>query len=81
MYTKLKNKYLKITLFTKSLTETKFGSIKSHYPPLPEQQQIAAILSNIDDTLQKTDKIIKQTQRLKKGMIQKLLTHFNAWVL
>ena len=43
-------------------------------PQLPEQQQIASILSNVDDTIQKTDKIIKQTQRLKKGMMQKLLT-------
>ena len=43
-------------------------------PPLPEQQQIASILSNVDDTIQKTDQIIKQTQRLKKAMMQKLLT-------
>ena len=43
-------------------------------PPLSEQQQIASILSNVDDTIQKTDKIIEQTQRLKKGMMQKLLT-------
>jgi type I restriction enzyme, S subunit len=43
-------------------------------PPLPEQKQIASILSNVDDTIQKTDQIIKQTQRLKKAMMQKLLT-------
>ena len=43
-------------------------------PPIPEQQQIASILSNVDDTIQKTDQIIEQTQRLKKGMKQKLLT-------
>ena len=43
-------------------------------PTYPEQKQIASILSNVDDTIQKTDKIIKQTQRLKKGMMQKLLT-------
>jgi type I restriction enzyme, S subunit len=47
--------------------------IKLPLPPLPEQQQIASILSNVDDTIQKTDKIIEQTQRLKKGMMQKLL--------
>ena len=43
-------------------------------PPLPEQKQISSILSNVDDTLQKTNQIIEQTQRLKKGMMQKLLT-------
>jgi type I restriction enzyme, S subunit len=43
-------------------------------PSRPEQKQIASILSNIDDTIQKTDQIIKQTQLLKKAMMQKLLT-------
>lgn len=43
-------------------------------PPLPEQRQIVSIISNVDDTIQKTDQIIKQTQRLKKGMMQKILT-------
>ena len=43
-------------------------------PPLSEQQQIVSILSNIDDAIQKTDQIIEQSQRLKKGMMQKLLT-------
>ena len=42
-------------------------------PPLPEQKQITSILSNVDDTLQKTNQIIEQTQRLKKGLMQKLL--------
>ena len=43
-------------------------------PLLPEQKQIASILSNVDDTIQKTDQIIKQTQLFKKAMMQKLLT-------
>ena len=52
----------------------KLQSILFPVPPLPEQKQIASILSNVDDTIQKTDQIIEQTQRLKKGMMQKLLT-------
>jgi len=48
--------------------------IKIIKPPLSEQKQIASILSNVDDTLQKTNQIIEQTQRLKTGMMQKLLT-------
>jgi type I restriction enzyme S subunit len=43
-------------------------------PKLKEQQKISSVLSNVDDTLQKTNQIIEQTQRLKKGMMQKLLT-------
>ena len=40
-------------------------------PPLPEQKQIATILSSVDDAIQKTNQIIDQTQRLKKGMHSK----------
>ena len=57
-----------------TLTVKKLQSILSPVPPLPEQKQISSILSNVDDTLQKTNQIIEQTQRLKKGMMQKLLT-------
>ncbi len=44
-------------------------------PLLKEQQKIASILSKVDELIQKTDQIIEQIQRLKKGLIQKLLTN------
>lgn len=43
-------------------------------PPLPEQKKIAAILSSVDDAIAKTKAVIEQTKKLKKGMMQKLLT-------
>ena len=43
-------------------------------PPMQEQKKIAAILSRMDELIQKTDQIIEQTQRLKKGLMQNLLT-------
>jgi type I restriction enzyme S subunit len=43
-------------------------------PPLKEQQKIASILSNLDELIQKTAQIIEQNQRLKKGLMQRLLT-------
>jgi len=43
-------------------------------PPLPEQKAIAEILSTVDKTIQKVDEIIAKTERLKKGLMQKLLT-------
>jgi len=49
-------------------------SIKIKLPPIPEQQKIASILSNVDSLIDQTQKIIEQTQRLKKGLMQKLLT-------
>jgi type I restriction enzyme S subunit len=41
---------------------------------IKEQQKIASVLSTVDELIQKTDQIIEQTQRLKKGLMQRLLT-------
>ncbi len=43
-------------------------------PPLEEQKAIAYILSTVDEALQKTNEIIEKTERLKKGLMQELLT-------
>ena len=43
-------------------------------PSKSEQQKIASILSNIDSLISQTQKEIEHTQRLKKGLMQKLLT-------
>jgi type I restriction enzyme S subunit len=43
-------------------------------PPIEEQQKIASILSNVDSLINQTQKEIEQTQKLKKGLMQKLLT-------
>ena len=43
-------------------------------PSLKEQQKIASILSNVDSLIQQTQKIIEQTRRLRKGLMQGLLT-------
>ena len=49
-------------------------SLKLSLPPLPEQQKIAEILSTVDQVIEKVDEAIKKTQKLKKGMMQELLT-------
>jgi len=43
-------------------------------PPLPEQQKIAEILSTVDDKIDVIDQQISETQALKKGLMQRLLT-------
>jgi len=43
-------------------------------PPFQEQQKIAEILSTVDEAIQKTNEIIAKTERLKKGLMQELLT-------
>jgi type I restriction enzyme S subunit len=44
------------------------------YPPFQEQQKIASILSKVDELIQKIEHIIELTKRLKKGLMQRLLT-------
>ena len=43
-------------------------------PPLPEQRKIAAILSSLDDAIEKTQAVIDQVQVVKRGLMQQLLT-------
>ena len=43
-------------------------------PPLPEQRKIAAILSSVDDAIEKTQEVIDQLQVVKRGLMQELLT-------
>ena len=43
-------------------------------PPLPEQRKIAAILSSVDDAIEKTRAIIDQAQNVKPGLMSLLLT-------
>ena len=43
-------------------------------PPLPEQQKIAEILSTVDSAIEKVNQAIARTERLKKGLMQELLT-------
>jgi restriction endonuclease S subunit len=43
-------------------------------PSTLEQQKIAEILSTVDEAIQKTNEIIAKTERLKKGLMQELLS-------
>jgi type I restriction enzyme, S subunit len=43
-------------------------------PPLPEQQKIANILSNVDNLIESTGKVITHSKKVKTGLMQKLLT-------
>lgn len=57
----------------KTIESGELKSIKVILPQLPEQEKIASILSKVDNLIQKTDESIEQTQRLKKGLMQRLL--------
>jgi len=50
------------------------ADVSFRYPPLPEQQKIATILSSVDDVIEKTRAQIDKLKDLKTGMMQELLT-------
>lgn len=58
----------------KSIGKDSVLAMKIPLPPLPEQRKISSILSTVDDAIQETDEIIAETQQLKKGLMQQLLT-------
>lgn len=43
-------------------------------PPLDEQRKIASILYNVDKAIRKTEEIVEQSKRVKKGMMQDIFT-------
>jgi type I restriction enzyme S subunit len=47
---------------------------RTAFPPLPEQKKIAAILTSVDDVIEKTQAQINKLKDLKTGMMQELLT-------
>lgn len=78
---------LKLRLFRKPLIDSMVGttgrqrvpkdslsSLSFPIPPLPEQQKIAGILSTANETIQMVNDQITQTEHLKKGVMQTLLT-------
>ncbi len=49
-------------------------SLRVLIPPVFEQRKIAAILSSVDDAIEKTRAVIDQVQVVKRGLMQELLT-------
>ncbi|MDD5186928.1 MAG: restriction endonuclease subunit S [Methanoregula sp.] len=44
------------------------------HPPIQEQRHIAAILTNVDDAIQRSRQAAAEMERLKAGVMQKLMT-------
>lgn len=58
----------------KGITRNVLKNFEFPLPPLPEQKQIAAILISVDNKIQTEQSYKEQLEKLKKGLMQKLLT-------
>ena len=58
----------------KHLSVKDIREIRKLFPPLPEQQKIASILTSVDEVIEKTQSQINKLQDLKKGTMNELLT-------
>jgi len=56
------------------INQTILNNLSIPLPPLPEQKKIAEILSTVDEAIEVTDKEIEKAERLKRGLMQELLT-------
>jgi len=71
--------YLNLRKYAKRTTQANLTAeiikdLKVPLPPLEEQKAIAHVLSSFDEAIQKTNEVIAKTGRLKKGLMQELLT-------
>lgn len=64
----------KAALAQANLNLKQVAAIEVLLPPIWEQRKIAAILSSVDEAIEKTQAVIDQVQVVKKGLMQELLT-------
>lgn len=58
----------------KAINSSDIRNLSVKTPPLQEQEKIADILSTWDKAIENIDKLIKEKEEQKKGLMQKLLT-------
>tara|TARA_R100001129_G_scaffold170764_1_gene140474 strand:+ start:15832 stop:17070 length:1239 start_codon:yes stop_codon:yes gene_type:complete len=51
-----------------------FDNYLLNLPPLTEQKRIAEVLSSVDKSIQATQRLIEQAERVKQGLMEELLT-------
>ena len=56
------------------MTQSIVYKIQIPLPPLPEQHRIASILSQIDEAIEKEQKYKEKLERIKRGLMEDLLT-------
>ena len=57
-----------------AVSKADLQTLEFSLPPLNEQRTIAAVLSSVDDAIEKTQAVIDQVQVVKRGVMQELFT-------
>jgi len=73
-FRKIGEKNMTVSAGQRRVSSSYIESYKIPLPSFPEQTRIAQILSCWDKAIEKTEKLINARSRLKKGLMQKLLT-------
>ncbi|SDG01734.1 restriction endonuclease subunit S [Chitinophaga filiformis] len=60
------------------LSLSQIGKLKIPLPAIPEQAAIATALSDMDALITQTEKLIEKKKAIKKGMMQRLLSPYDA---
>lgn len=58
----------------KNLNKSTIQNLSIPTPPLTEQRKIASVLYTVDEAIQKTEVIIEQTERIRRGIEQDVLS-------
>ena len=61
------------------ISKNSIQKITISLPPLPEQRRIADILSAVDEYIEVTREVVETSERLKKGLMQKLFIKKRGW--
>jgi len=61
----------------KNISSSQVESIEVLLPPIKEQQKIAGILGTVDEDIAKTQEVIDATEKLKRGLMQNILSFVN----
>ena len=56
------------------LNQSTIGNVSVPSPPLPEQRKIATVLYTVDRAIEKTEEVIDQLFKIRRGTIRELLT-------
>ena len=57
------------------LSKERLAQFSVPYPPVADQIGAVRIIETVDSAIELTNNVVKKTERLKKGLMQQLLTH------